>query len=119
MLMIALSTSAPVFFPFELQARVPLDDLGVFPLEDSLVVSLLTRLLSLTFSNSGLSVRMESSVVHKVTLSSDSSETSAPKSSSLSLLGDEEFSTVQAGDFDLRFVLDGLCAICGLSHSRF
>ena len=34
-LMIALSMSDPVFFPFEIQARMPLDDFGVFPLEHS------------------------------------------------------------------------------------
>lgn len=38
-LLIALSTSAPAFFPFELQARMPLDDFGVFQLEQSPVVS--------------------------------------------------------------------------------
>ena len=83
---------------FELQTRTPLDDFGLLPLEHSPVVSLMTRLRPLTSSNSRLSVCMESSVVLKVTLSSDSSETSAPKSSSLSLLGEEELSTVPAGD---------------------
>ena len=35
------------------------------------------------------------------------------------LVGDEELSSVPAGVSDLKFVLDGLCAICGLSHCRF
>ena len=35
-LVITLSTSAPVFSPFQIQARMPLvDDFGVFPLEHS------------------------------------------------------------------------------------
>ena len=37
----------------------------------------------------------------------------------VTLLVDGDLSAVSAGDFDLRFGLDGLCAICGLSHSRF
>ena len=115
--MLALSDSAPAL-PFEgLQARIPRDDFGVLPLEHSSVVSSLTRLLSLTSSSSWLSASMESLEVLMVILSPDSSTTSR-KSSSLSLAGDDELSTVP-GDFDLTFMLHGLCAICGLSHSRF
>ena len=102
--MMALSTSAPVF-PFErLQARIPRDDFGVFPLEQSTLsscfsvdsVTLINLLKFRAFCFYGIICSAHGYTFSEVILVVTRWRRGA-----------------------LRFVLDGLCAICELRHSRF